>query len=63
MINLVGCTKKNFLTLIGHMDYKYEERNKDIFFRYFPKKTKNFKKNNDKLYDSPFNVLSEVQFK
>ena len=44
MMNLLGCTKENFLKLLVLMGYKYKERNKEIFFQYKPLK-KRFLKN------------------
>ena len=42
MMNLLGCTKENFLKLLVLMDYKYKERNKEIFFQYKPFRKKVF---------------------
>ena len=63
MINLLGCTKENFLKLLVLMGYKYKERNKEIFFQYKPFRKKFFEKlkkvNKD---DNPFNILNNVNF-
>ena len=63
MMNLLGCTKENFLKLLVLMGYKYKERNKEIFFQYKPFKKKVFEKlkkvNKD---DNPFNILNNVNF-
>jgi len=63
MINLLGCTKENFLKLLILMNYKYEEKNKEIFFQYKPFRKKVFEKlkkvNKD---DNPFNILNNVNF-
>ena len=63
MINLLGCTKENFLKLLVLMGYKYKERNKEIFFQYKPFRKKVFEKlkkvNKD---DNPFNILNNVNF-
>ena len=63
MINLLGCTKENFLKLLILMGYKYKERNKEIFFQYKPFRKKVFEKlkkvNKD---DNPFNILNNVNF-
>ena len=63
MINLLGCTKENFLKLLVLMGYKYKERNKEIFFQYKPFRKKIFEKlkkvNKD---DNPFNILNNVNF-
>jgi len=62
MLNLLGCSKDNFKKLIEKMNYKTIERDKDIYFRYTPKKniTKNFKKINPS--NSPFKVLKNFNF-
>ena len=63
MINLLGCTKENFLKLLVLMGYKYKERNEEIFFQYKPFRKKVFEKlkkvNKD---DNPFNILNNVNF-
>jgi ATP-dependent RNA helicase SUPV3L1/SUV3 len=63
MMNLLGCTKENFLKLLILMGYKYKERNEEIFFQYKPFKKKVFEKlkkvNKD---DNPFNILNNVNF-
>jgi len=63
MMNLLGCTKENFLKLLVLMGYKYKERNKEIFFQYKPFRKKFFEKlkkvNKD---DNPFNILNNVNF-
>ena len=63
MMNLLGCTKENFLKLLVLMGYKYNERNKEIFFQYKPFRKKVFEKlkkvNKD---DNPFNILNNVNF-
>ena len=63
MMNLLGCTKENFLKLLVLMGYKYKERNKEIVFQYKPFRKKVFEKlkkvNKD---DNPFNILNNVNF-
>ena len=63
MMNLLGCTKENFLKLLVLMGYKYKERNEEIFFQYKPFRKKVFEKlkkvNKD---DNPFNILNNVNF-
>ena len=46
MLNLLGCSKENFKKLIEKMNYKTYEKDKDIYFKYSPKKQikKTFKK-------------------
>ena len=66
MINLLGCSKDNFIKLLELMNYKIEKRKKEneIHFRYMPKKTsdkkKSFKKN--KKDDNPFSILTNVHY-
>jgi ATP-dependent RNA helicase SUPV3L1/SUV3 len=66
MINLLGCSKDNFIKLLNLMNYKVEksEKENEIHFRYMPKNTidkkkllKKYKKN-----DNPFNVLTNVNY-
>ena len=62
MLNLLGCTKDNFKKLIEKMNYKTLERDKNIYFKYNPKKQikKIFKK--EKTSNSPFKVLKNLNF-
>ena len=63
MINLLGCTKENFLKLLVLMDYKYKERNKEIFFQYKPFRKKVFEKLKKVNKDgNPFDILNNVNF-
>ena len=64
MLNLLGCNKENFKTLIQGMSYKTFEKNNDLYFKYFPNnkgKLKKFSKKNQ-LNDNPFNVLKNINF-
>ena len=63
MLNLLGCSKENFLKLIGKMKYKSFNKDKNVYFKYIGSKTvkKNFEFNNKK--DNPFNVLKDINFK
>ncbi len=63
MLNLLGCSKDNFLKLIEKMDYKTYKKENEIYFKYSPKKkkeSKNFKKNTKN--DNPFSILREINF-
>jgi len=64
MLNLLGCSKDNFLKLIKQMSYKTSERNNQFYFKYAPTKQK-FKKifKNIQKNDNPFNVLKNINFK
>jgi ATP-dependent RNA helicase SUPV3L1/SUV3 len=66
MINLLGCSKDNFIKLLKLMNYKVEkgEKENETHFRYMPKNTnkkkkllKKYKKNNN-----PFNVLTNINY-
>ena len=59
MLNLLGCNKNNFKKLLKSMNYKILEKENDIFFKYFPRKS--FKKSNKKIInESPFGVLKNL---
>ena len=62
MLNLLGCSKENFKKLIEKMNYKSFEKDKDIYFKYSPKKQikKTFKKTTS--LNSPFKVLKDLNF-
>ncbi len=64
MLNLLGCTKENFIKLINLMGYKTFNKNNETFFKYLPQK-KIYKK--DKLNkfksENVFSVLKEISFK
>ena len=63
MLNLLGCSKENFVKLIKRMNYKIYKKNDDFFFKYLPSKSNNkkyIKKNNNK--DNPFNILKQINF-
>ncbi len=64
MLNLLGCKKESFIKLIQNMDYKTIEKDKEIFFKYNPNKTKpkKFKKDSQVL-DNPFNILKNINFR
>jgi len=61
MLNLLGCTKENFKQLLKSMNYKIIQKDKDILFKYAPKKS--IKKENKKIInESPFGVLKNLNF-
>ncbi len=64
MLNLLGCSKENFIKLLKEMNYKTYEKDKDLFFKYVPLK-RNFRKSNKRnnLSDSPFRKLVELNIK
>ena len=63
MLNLLGCSKDNFLKLIKKMNYRSFEKDKSTYFKYVPKRNVN-KKISTKFEpkDNPFNVLKEMGF-
>ena len=64
MLNLLGCSKDNFLKLIKKMNYKSYEKDKKLYFKYFPKKNKTLNENKQFTNkNNPFNVLKEINFK
>jgi len=64
MLNLLGCSKDNFLKLIKKMNYKIFEKDSDIYFKYM-QSTKVAKKSVKKNIsnDNPFSVLKNISFK
>jgi len=64
MLNLLGCSKNNFIKLIQKMNYKTFEENNEFYFKYVPTKQK-IKKIIKKRQetDNPFNVLKNINFK
>ena len=72
MMNLIGCSKENFFTLLELMQYKRKKikGKKEEFFIYKPvfvknKIKKNNKKKNNKMIskDNPFGKLTELRFR
>ncbi len=60
MLNLLGCSKEKFKSLIKKMNYEVSEKNEEIFFKYKPKKR--FKKFSSKKSDTenPFKILKNL---
>ena len=63
MLNLLGCSKENFIKLIQKMNYKVTENKEEVIFKYQPKKK--IKKSFDKKIkkENPFKVLKNLNFK
>ena len=62
MLNLLGCSKENFLKLVNLMNYKTFHKNNETFMKYIPKKIiKKTKIRN--LSDNPFKVLNQLNLK
>ena len=64
ILNLLGCSKENFLKLINHMGYKSFEKDNETFFKYISKR-KIFKisKTSEVKSDNVFGVLKNINFK
>ena len=60
MLNLLGCSKENFKTLIKNMNYRIIEKDNEIFFKYLPNKKikKNYVKKSIK--ENPFGILKDL---
>jgi len=63
MLNLLGCSKLNFLKLIKYMNYNYFEKENEIYFKYIPKKEKKIKTYIKDEKNNPFNILTQINFK
>ncbi len=64
MLNLLGCSKEDFLKLIKKMNYYTYEKNQETYFKYSP--VRNTKKQfSSKILkkENPFNVLKNINFK
>jgi len=60
MLNLLGCSKDNFVKLLKNMNYTIQEKNNEVFFKYLPKKG-NKKKFDKKISkESPFGILKDL---
>ena len=63
MLNLLGCSKENFIKLIKKMNYNVTLENNKYFFKYNPIR-KFSKKNKDKIQnDNPFAALKRLNIK
>ena len=62
MLNLLGCSKENFIKLLKNMSYKINEKNNHIYFKYIPKRKKEKKFNKKNIKESPFGVLKNINF-
>jgi ATP-dependent RNA helicase SUPV3L1/SUV3 len=67
MINLIGCNKEDFFKLLELMQYKRKKitENKEEFFIYQPRYTKNKQRKivNKSNTNNPFDKLSELRFR
>ena len=63
-LNLLGCSKENFLKLIKYMGYNTYIKNNETYFKYASKKKYTKAKKSNKIKpDNAFSVLSEINFK
>ena len=64
MLNLLGCNKDNFLSLIKKMNYKTYEKGDQFYFKYSPakKSVKIFIKKSEPN-NNPFGILKTINFK
>ena len=64
MLNLLGCSKENFIRLLKKMDYKIYEKDKEFYIKYLPTKKNIVKKYDKKDYsNNPFSVLNQLRIK
>ena len=64
MLNLLGCSKDNFLKLIKKMNYSSYKKNDETYFKYAPVKN-NKRQFSSKMLkkENPFNILKNINFK
>ena len=60
MLNLLGCSKDNFIKLLQRMGYKIFDKDNETFFKYSP--IKKFEKTPNKKvsHENPFKVLKNL---
>ncbi len=58
ILNLLGCTKEDFIKFIKYLDYKTINHKNDIEFVFTPKK---YKKNKIKITQNAFSVLQKLK--
>ena len=64
MLNLLGCSKENFLKLIKKMSYYSYEKKQEIYFKYSPiKNTKKQFSSKVLKKENPFSILKNINFK
>ena len=64
MLNLLGCSKDNFVKVIKKMNYKTYEKSGEVYFKYFP--NNNYKKNitfKTNKKSNPFSILKQINLK
>ena len=63
MLNLLGCSKENFLKLIKKMNYNVSLEKDKYFFKYSPIKRINKKNREKSKNDNPFAALKQLNLK
>ena len=64
MLNLLGCSKENFLKLIKKMNYSSFTKNDETYFKYAPvKNTKRQFSSKVLKKENPFDILKNINFK
>ncbi len=63
MLNLLGCSKENFLKLIKKMNYNVSLENDKYYFKYNPIKKINKKTKGKSQNDNPFAALKQLNIK
>ncbi len=65
MLNLLGCSKDNFVKLIKKMNYKITKKEDEFYFKYMPIRRRDKKVINKNIHnlDNPFNILKDINFK
>mgnify|MGYP001169204599 CR=1 FL=1 len=58
ILNLIGCSKEDFIKFIKYLDYKIIDNKNDIEFKFTPKKNK---RNNIKIKQNVFSVLKKLK--
>ena len=63
MLNLLGCSKENFIKLIKKMNYKIYQKEQKFYFKYLPIKNNYIKEKSIFNNKNPFSVLKKIEFK
>ena len=63
MLNLLGCSRDNFLKLVKKMNYNVSLENDKYFLKYNPNKKINRKSKDTFQSDNPFAALKELNLK
>ena len=58
ILNLLGCSKEDFIKFIKYLNYKIMNNENDIEFKFTPKKEKS---NNSKIKQNAFSILKKLK--